>query len=70
MFGQKIRKIYRLIMPEKKTSSSENKSAKFHPVEDNGENKKSVQLLYHRDIKIDSVPGYTNAAEHEEWWIN
>ena len=69
MFSQKIRKIYRLIMPAKKSTLSK-KSENFHPMNDNGENKKSVQLLYHRDIKIDSVPGYTNAAEHEEWWIN
>lgn len=70
MFSQKLRKIYRFIIPVKKTILSGNKSEKDHLLNDNGENKRSIQLLYHRDIKIDSVSGYTNAAEHEKWWIN
>jgi hypothetical protein len=70
MFKQKVQSLCSLLMPTKKTATPSSTPSGTSTRTDGPPDKKSNQLLYHRDIKIDRNNPEHDGRQSFDWKTN
>ena len=70
MIRKKLQSLCSLLMPSKNTGYSAHLPSRAPNAADNHPAKKNIELLYHRDIKINRSAGHADNANPHDWLIN